>query len=176
MDLRFSALFINRTNRSGILKAGVIGGLNQTGNYRLDCRFNKMNLVQKIKRIAMYRDQVRLFREDAYEFLKQINKRTPDRSLINIDPPYYNKGPELYCSFYKHRDHVRLSRGVRRLQRPWMLTYDDTPEIADLYDDLPMFRKEINYSVQAKRVGVELMVLDAHLTRPPSLGSAKHRA
>ncbi|PPT86000.1 DNA methyltransferase [Xanthomonas arboricola pv. zantedeschiae] len=171
LDLGFSTLFLNRTNRSGILKAGVIGGLSQDGNYRLDCRFNKKDLIQKIRRIAMYRDQVKLYREDALDFLKKLPKRTPETSLINIDPPYYKKGPELYCSFYTHDDHVRLARGVRRLRRPWMLTYDDAPQIVELYDGLPLFRKQLNYSAQTKRVGVELLVLDENLKQPTSLSA-----
>lgn len=86
VELGFSTFFLNRTNRSGIIKAGVIGGINQNGNYLLDCRFNKADLIKKIRRIALYKDQVKLHREDAKTFLEKINKVTGKRSLINIDP------------------------------------------------------------------------------------------
>lgn len=162
-------LFLNRTNRSGILKAGVIGGLKQDGEYQLDCRFNKSDLIQKIQRIALYKDQVRLFGLDAEDFLKTLPKIASKSTLVNIDPPYYHKGPELYCNFYEHEDHVRLSRIVKKLKLPWMLTYDDASEIRELYVGLPIYNKELKYSAQIKRVGVELLILDPRLTLDGSI-------
>lgn len=173
VDLGFSTFFLNRTNRSGILKAGVIGGLSQSGDYQLDCRYNKADLIGKIRRIALYKDQVRLFREDAKAFLDGVSKLVSNTSLINIDPPYYKRGPELYCSFYDHADHVALSRSVKKLKRPWMLTYDYAPEIVALYESMPRFSKELNYSAQTKRVGVELLVLDQRLRPPTALRGAR---
>lgn len=164
LDLAYSTLFLNRTNRSGILKAGVIGGLNQDGEYLLDCRFNKSDLIQKIQRIALYKRQIRLFGLDAEDFLKKLPKMVGKTTLVNIDPPYYHKGPELYCSFYEAEDHARLSKVVRKSKLPWMLTYDDVKEIRELYAGLPTYSKELNYSAQIKRVGVELLILDPRLT------------
>ncbi|HGM5880694.1 DNA adenine methylase [Stenotrophomonas maltophilia] len=173
VDLGFSTFFLNRTNRSGILKAGVIGGVRQDGNYLLDCRFNKPDLINKIRRIAMYKDQIRLTKLDAKVFLQSVHKLVTKRCLINIDPPYYKRGPELYCSFYNHDDHAELSRAVKKLRRPWMLTYDDAPEIAQLYSSLRTYRKELNYSAQTKRVGVELLVLANGLELPACLDQAR---
>lgn len=169
LDLGFSTFFLNRTNRSGILKAGVIGGLQQSGEWRLDCRFKKDDLIEKIRRIALYRDQIRLTRLDAEIYLNTVPKALPKRSLINIDPPYYRKGPELYCSFYEHRDHVNLSKVIRKLKRPWMLTYDDAPEIRGLYAGLPISTKPLTYYAQVKRTGIELLVLDPSLLGPAEL-------
>jgi len=129
--------FLNRTNRSGILKAGVIGGLAQAGEWRLDCRFRKKNFIEKIRRIALYKDQITLTREDASTYLSSITKILPRYAFINIDPPYYRKGPELYCSFYEHADHKHLAQTIRKLRRPWMLTYDNASEIRALYEGLP---------------------------------------
>lgn len=173
MDLAFSTFFLNRTNRSGILKAGVIGGVGQNGTYLLDCRFNKADLIGKIQRIALYRGQVRLSRLDADAFLRTVPKLVGKKSLINIDPPYYKRGPELYCSFYDHADHVALSRTVKKLRRPWILTYDDAPEIRRLYDAQRTYRKELNYSAQTKRVGVELLVLGEGVSLPATFGRAE---
>lgn len=44
----FSTLFLNRKNRRGIINSGSIGGYNLNGNYKLDCRFNKINLINNI--------------------------------------------------------------------------------------------------------------------------------
>jgi len=171
LELAFSTLFLNRTNRSGILKAGVIGGKDQLGTYKLDCRFNKIDLIKKIQRIHIYREVIRLTQLDAEVCLKKWERDLPQRSLINIDPPYFNQGRDLYLSFYNPDDHTRLSKLVRTLKKPWMLTYDDTPEIAKLYAGLPMYRKSLVYYAQVKRRASELMVLSPELAPPPALPS-----
>lgn len=159
LALGFATLFLNRTNRSGIIKGGVIGGLKQDGDYKLDCRFNKADLVRKIRRIAAHADQIALYNLDANDFLKRVVPKTSKHTLVNLDPPYYCKGPELYTNFYGADDHAELARTVKKLKRPWMVTYDDAPEIRALYCQFPMFSSSLNYSAQDKKVGVELLVL-----------------
>lgn len=167
--LGFSTLFLNRTNRSGILKGGVIGGFAQQGTYKIDCRFNRADLIRKIRRIALYREQINLTCMDAVDFVSKIVPATGRRTLVNLDPPYFGKGPELYTNFYKHRDHERLAQSVSTIDRHWMVTYDDAPEIRRLYARYPKFLYGINYSAQMKRVGTELMVLDGRLRIPPTM-------
>lgn len=169
LDLAFATLFLNRTNRSGILKAGVIGGKNQTGNYKLDCRFNRDDLIHKIQRIHIYREVIRLSRFDAEKCLRKWSKELPRRALINIDPPYFTQGRDLYLSFYNPDDHARLATLVRNLPNPWMLTYDDAPEIASLYSGLPIYRKNLVYYAQVKRQASELLVLSPKLKPPAAL-------
>lgn len=172
LDQAFATFFLNRTNRSGIIKGGVIGGLSQEGDYLLDCRFKKPDLLGRIRRIALYREQIRLTKLDAEQFLSTSLKGLSKRSLVNIDPPYYSKGPGLYTSFYRHDDHVSLSRVVRKIKQPWMLTYDDAPQIREMYKGLPMATKSLNYYAQVKRVGVELMVLSPALAASPNKQAA----
>lgn len=168
-DLAFATLFLNRTNRSGILKGGVIGGKDQLGNYKLDCRFNKQELINKIQRIHLYREVIRVTCMDAEACMRQWTKYLPPRSLINIDPPYYAQGRDLYLSFYDPRDHARLARQVRDLRVPWMLTYDDVPEIETLYSGLPLYRKSLTYYAQVKRRASEILVIAPCLTPPRAL-------
>lgn len=169
LKIGFATLFLNRTNRSGIIGAGVIGGKEQTGNYKLDCRFNKPELIDKIKRIASYSEVVKLTRDDAKVSLDRWSKELPARSLINIDPPYFAKGQDLYTNFYNPSDHETLAAQIRRLKRPWMLTYDDTPEIEQLYAGLPVYRKGLVYYAQVKRRANELLVISPNLTPPACL-------
>ena len=168
-QLGCSTLFLNRTNRSGILKGGVIGGRGQTGDYLLDCRFNRTDLIRKIQRLALYKDQIHLSRADAEVYIKTVVAKLPDHSLTNIDPPYFGKGPGLYTSFYKPKDHTLLSQAVRAIKKPWMLTYDDAPEILDLYAGLPKLLKELSYTAQIKRIGIELLVMSKTLNWPDSV-------
>ncbi|WP_077344926.1 DNA adenine methylase [Comamonas kerstersii] len=169
LDLAFAVLFLNRTNRSGILKGGVIGGKSQTGNYKLDCRFNKEDIIKKIQRIHSCREVVKITRMDAEECLKVWEKQLPKKSLVNIDPPYYEQGRDLYLSFYHPEDHVRLAKLIRNLNCQWMLTYDDVPEIENLYKGLPIYRKGLTYYAQVKRKASELLVLSKNMIAPAEL-------
>ena len=126
LELGFSTFFLNRTNRSGIIKgAGVIGGLDQSSNYKIGCRYNVVELVKRIGRIAKYKERIHLSNLDAIEFIKACERDLKRVSFVFIDPPYYKKGSELYTSFYQDGDHVDLSEIVLQLNIPWILTYDD---------------------------------------------------
>ncbi|HEP2110139.1 TPA: DNA adenine methylase, partial [Streptococcus pyogenes] len=125
LTLGFSTLFLNRTNRSGIIKAGVIGGLKQDGNYKLDCRFNKEKTIKKIKLIASYKKQIKLYNMDAEKFIR-LNITKTKNSFTFFDPPYYTKGPGLYTNFYNHENHHSLSSTIKHYMsnKNWILTYD----------------------------------------------------
>lgn len=167
LTVGLSTFFLNRTNRSGIVKgAGVIGGLNQEGNYKIDCRFNRDELTRRVIRIAKYRSRIHLHRRDAIDFMQLMNDQLPVRSFLCVDPPYFNKGSSLYTSFYNCDDHAAVSQAVLGLERPWILTYDDTPEISHLYHARRQFGFDVNYSVQTKRVGTELLVASKGLKMP----------
>ncbi len=110
MTLGFAAFFLNRTNRSGIIKrGGVIGGLEQDGNYEIDCRFNKDELTRRILRIAKYRSRINLYRKDAIKFIDHVQKKLPSQTFLYLDPPYFHKGSQLYTSFYKNKDHQKVA-------------------------------------------------------------------
>ncbi|MEQ9247546.1 MAG: DNA adenine methylase [Nitratireductor sp.] len=166
LTLGFSAFFLNRTNRSGIIKGGgVIGGLDQSGNYKIDCRYNIEGLTRRIRRVARYKDRVHLTALDAIDFLADCAD-LPSNSLLFIDPPYFKKGPGLYTSFYKPTDHARLAAQVLQLTSPWIVTYDDVPQIRDLYRARSQFCFDIHYSLQEKRVGSELLIASQGLKLP----------
>lgn len=158
LKLGFSTLFLNRTNRSGIINGGVIGGLEQIGNYKLDCRFNKEKLIQKIRRIAKYRYRIHFYNLDAIEFLEIMSQTLPKNSFYCIDPPYYVKGSTLYTNAYAPDDHKLLAKVILKLKSPWILTYDDVPDIQKLYRSREQYRFHLNYSAANKRIGTELLV------------------
>lgn len=158
LTLGFATFFLNRTNRSGIIKgAGVIGGKNQTGNYKIDCRFNRTDLAEKICRIGKYKNRISLYRNDAAIFFTTSEGFSPS-TLFFIDPPYFVKGASLYTSFYKPHDHADVAEAVKRLPFPWLVTYDNAPEISELYQGCQQFSFNINYSLQVKRKGQELLI------------------
>ena len=163
LERGFSTFFLNRTNRSGIIKAGVIGGLSQTGNYKIDCRFNKSKLLEQIQKISKYRDSIFLTNYDAAEFNDEVLPRIENKCLVNIDPPYYVKGKGLYQNFFEHDDHFRLYESVKNISHPWIVTYDDTPEINDIYSEFSPKPFGLTYTAQEKRKGTEVIIHAPHL-------------
>jgi DNA adenine methylase len=177
MSIGFAAFFLNRTNRSGIIKnAGVIGGLEQDGNYTIDCRFNKEELARRIRRIRKYRGRINLYRMDAIKFIGLVEKKLPKDTFLCIDPPYFHKGSSLYTSFYKRKDHEKVADRILRLTSPWVLTYDYCDEIHALYTARRQFQYSLNYSAQEKRRGTELLIVSKGLRIPEALRASQvHR-
>lgn len=163
-ELGFSTFYLNRTNRSGILKGGIIGGKHQNSQYQIDCRFKKEKLIKKIQHIQKYREHVHLYNCDAAEFISKIESKFPENVFFCIDPPYYSKGHTLYTNYYQHSDHEKLAEVILNLDRPWMLTYDNSPTIAKLYESKALFNFSLKYSLARKRIGRELLVLSDKLT------------
>ena len=173
LALGFAAFFLNRTNRSGILNGGIIGGRDQTGPWKIDARYNAPELVHRIKSIAGMKDRIHLTRQDALRFLKSGVNRWPEKTLIYLDPPYYVKGRDLYYDFYEPKDHTRVAEFVRtgiRRQR-WIVSYDNEPAIIDLYKGSPHIIYDIGYSARSSRQGSEVMFFGEGLKVPPIVGS-----
>lgn len=172
LELGFATFFLNRTNRSGIIKgAGVIGGYRQLGKYKLDCRYNKPDLIRRIRRVAKYREQIHLYNCDALKFLNLMRPILSACSLMFIDPPYFNKGADLYTSFYKPEDHAKLAGTIGQIKTSWIVTYDEAPEIKRLYGRQRQSLYSLGYSVQTKRIGTELLIARKNLKLPDSIRS-----
>lgn len=172
LSLGFAAFYLNRTNRSGVIKgAGVIGGLNQEGPYKIDCRFNRDDLIRRIRRVAKYRKRIHLTNEDALRFLQKIEVELPDRTFLFIDPPYLKKGADLYTNFYCRNDHRKLSARVLSMRNPWIVTYDNDSYISELYRQRRQYNFDISYSLETKRKGTELLIVGKGLRLPLDLRS-----
>ncbi len=154
----FATFFLNRTNRSGILKAGVIGGKSQDGNYKLDARYHKENLSKRIEKVGHYRDRIKVYNLDALKLLEQADNLLSPDSLIYLDPPYYVKGQGLYRNFYIHEDHVRIREALDSVQSKWIVSYDNCDEIKDIYSGYRQEDYELNYSAYYKTKGSEVMI------------------
>ncbi|GGU53737.1 restriction endonuclease subunit M [Pseudomonas laurentiana] len=164
----FATLFINRTNRSGILKGGVIGGKAQTGTYKLDARFNKEMIAARLERIGLHTNSITVHQEDAYSLLSKVSELLPDRSLIYLDPPYYVKGRDLYRNFYKHDDHLQIAQLLQlsEFNRQWVVSYDNAPQICEMYSKTEALKYGLHYTAQARYVGDEVMFFKNSLQIP----------
>lgn len=156
-SLGFATFFLNRCNRAGILLANPIGGLMQNSTNKIDARFKKKILISKIQAIAEQKRRIRLFNLDALDFIMEL-KKTRQKTLVYFDPPYYKKGELLYLNHYRHKDHENLCKQIVNCRMPWLLSYDDQPEITGLYRGVQTYRRNLQYSVAAPSVGRELII------------------
>lgn len=162
----FATFYLNRTNRSGILKAGVIGGKTQNGAYKLDARFNKERLSSLIQRIANYATNIHVYNLDALELLKKVDQILPQPSLIYLDPPYYIKGQGLYRNFYNHDDHVQICEALGKIEIPWIVSYDNCDEIKSIYQNYRQDEYFLSYCAYNKTKGSEVMIYGKNILRP----------
>lgn len=162
----FSAFYLNRTNRSGILKAGVIGGKAQSGKYKLDARFNKERLAKQIQRIAEYSSRIHVYNLDALELLGKTDQLLPNPSLIYLDPPYYVKGQGLYRNFYNHDDHVQICEVLGKIEIPWIVSYDNCEEIKSIYHKYRQDEYFLSYCAYNKTKGSEVMIYGNNIRIP----------
>jgi len=167
LEVGFSTFFLNRTNRSGIITGGVIGGQKQNGKWKLGARFNKKNLIDRIRKISRYRDRINLYRLDASEFITNVLPTIDQKAFVYLDPPYFSKGKGLYENSYEHEDHVRISDLIRnRLKKKWLVSYDFTPEICRLYEDFTQITYGIHYSAADRYRGSEVIIYPNDLKVP----------
>jgi DNA adenine methylase len=164
----FATLFLNRTNRSGIIASGgMIGGAAQDGQWKLNARYNKGELIRRIEAIARFRDRISLHRSDAADLLKKLLPVLPKRTLLYLDPPYYVKGQRrLYANFYEHKDHEEIAKLVTDSNRPWVVSYDDVREIRALYSHHRSIRYQLGYSACERYRGSEVMYFSDGLSIP----------
>ena len=166
LELGFSTFFLNRTNVSGVLKGGIIGGLSQQGNYPITARFNKNELIKRISAIAEKRTSITLHCLDAIDLLNTIKGTINAHSLIYFDPPYYVKGKGLYRNFYTDKDHANIASSIKKLRTPWICSYDNVPEIRKLYKRIQKYVYDINYSAKSHCFGKEVIFFSRNLTIP----------
>ena len=131
-ELAKSTFFLNRTNISGVIKGGAIGGLAQTGKYKIDVRFNKPDLIDRIQKIVTVKNRISVSNFDGIKFITKLDRKK-EKIFIYLDPPYYQKGADLYMNFYSKEDHKKLSMKVHQLHKKWIVSYDNNEFIMNLY-------------------------------------------
>lgn len=185
LELGFSTFFLNRTNRSGILSAGVIGGKDQTGPYKMDARYNKTDLIERIESIADYAERITLTNKDAVKLVKSLSglnglsSLNGSKTLLYLDPPYYIKGRDLYLNYYTDDDHRQIARAISAYPGKWLISYDAVPFLKELYKDYRQREYYLSYSAGNPSKGKEIMVYSDGLVVPEGeivrVGKSKRR-
>ena len=169
LELGFSTLFLNRTNRSGIISGGIIGGVDQTGEYKIDCRFNKVELIKRIRQIAERKKYIRVYNLDAISLVHKIEKQSSkdlNNALIYFDPPYYKKGGSLYLNHYIKSDHKDVAGAISLLNYKWVVSYDNVPEIQELYKQFRNIEYSLKHTAHSARDGGEGLFFQDSLIIP----------
>ena len=173
LELGFAAFFLNRTNRSGILNGGMIGGFKQQGAYKIDARYNKDTLIKRIQKIAKKKDQITVTNYECFSFMdyiKKSGKLKNEKILVYFDPPYVINGKRLYENYYEMNDHKALAKKlIEDVEYPWFLTYDKTDMIKEWYNGLTMKTFKIDYSANIHRKGMEMMICNKQLKLPTQM-------
>lgn len=170
LKLGFSTFFLNRTNRSGIINGGIIGGIKQKGNYKINCRFNKEDLIGRIKLIALYKKSIHLYKLDALDLIDNIVKEKRNKNVIfYFDPPYFLKGQSLYMNSYEPDDHKKVSEKIRNIENAqWIVSYDNVPQIQTLYKNKNIQKKNYSFihTAYKPRLGEEVLFFSKGLIVP----------
>ncbi|MDP2718399.1 MAG: DNA adenine methylase, partial [Dehalococcoidia bacterium] len=176
LELGFSTFFLNRSNRSGIINGGVIGGKRQDGPWKIDARYNKTDLIARIEKISRFADHISLYNLDAAKFIAKIIPNLPLQSIIYLDPPYYNKGSDLYENHYCYNDHVKISSLLSSVMQKWIVSYDNTPEIKVMYQNYRSIPYKLSYSAADRYSGAEIMFFSDNLKIPNTDNPVKVKA
>lgn len=168
LELGFSTLFLNRTNHSGIINGGPIGGYKQQGDYRVNCRFNKEEIKLRIKNIASHKRDIKLYNKDALDLIDNIEKEIENKNVIcYFDPPYYQKASTLYMNHYSGDNHRIVSDRIKRIKGvKWIVSYDNVPEIKELYRGYESKEYSFNHTAYKIREGKEILIFNFNIENP----------
>jgi len=171
LRLGFATFFLNRTNRSGILNARPIGGLQQTGAWKIDARFNRTNLAWRIRELGNYRNRVTILEEDGIQLVARF---LDQQHFVYADPPYLQRGSDLYLNALTWEDHQRLAKALRSARSRWMVTYDDDPRVHELYPTQRRAAFSIAHTAAEPYVGRELAVFGNAVDLDGLVGLGRH--
>lgn len=157
LALGFAFFYLNRTNRSGVLRGGVIGGLKQIGTYKIDARFNRRALIDRVRSIGNLKEQIVVSNTDGRAVILEVAE--DKNTFMYIDPPYVKAGSQLYLNSFEHRDHAALAKVVNTVSDAhWLVTYDTSPLIEQLYAGKFQREYALNYSARYPGTADELMI------------------
>lgn len=166
-EIAQSTFYLNRTNISGVIKGGPIGGIKQKGKYKIDARFNKSDLISRIERISKFSSRISITNLDGLSFINHVNSKQSN-TFIYIDPPYVQKGAGLYMNYFQKKDHIKLSKKINQITQPWLVSYDNHDLILNLYEKRQKLVYQISQST-SNRIGNEILIFPDKLQYEQSL-------
>lgn len=165
-DLAFATLFLNRTNYSGIINAGPIGGRQQKSKWNVQARFNKKIIIERLEKIKKFKNQIEIKNLDGITLLKKLQK---NNYFVFLDPPYYQKGQFLYLNHYVEKDHQDLLKFLEKTSLKWVMTYDNVSYIRNLYEKFNKKEFTLNHSAFKSKEGKEIIIFADNIEQPSTI-------
>lgn len=165
VDIGFKKLAIHQISYSGLgtKSGGPLGGIDQQSKYKIDCRWSPKTLCKKIDNLHKLISKFVIHDNECSNLdFQQLLDDTTDIALVYLDPPYFVKGNDLYQCGFTYEDHVRLAESLRYTKHSWVLSYDDCPEIRELYQWAFIEELSVNYTINGSRAKKELLIYKAN--------------
>lgn len=178
-EAALKCLYLNRTSFNGIIhKSGPLGGWGQTKR-TVGVRFNREKLALRIRELSELRNRVHVVSNNNWDSF--CDRMLPvNKSFFYLDPPYYHKADALYGYYFDNAEHIRLQNYLTAFKSPWMLSYDDAPEIRALYQGRSLKARIIDstYSTHpmggASHIGREVLYSNLPKLPAPDKGIVVH--
>lgn len=155
--LGFMKLAIHQISYSGlgVKSGGPLGGKNQKSIYSIDCRWSPKYLCKKIDNLnrKLSSNNVLITNLDYSDILHQS-----EDSIVYLDPPYYEKGDQLYLHYFNENDHVNLMNLLKISNYDWVLSYDNHEYIRNIYDWSNIDILNANYTINTVTNKTELLI------------------
>jgi DNA adenine methylase len=141
-DQALTCFFLNRTSFSGILeaRAGPIGGKQQDSKYKIDCRFNRQVLIERIMEASLLKDKVYAVWDCSWiDGIQKIRELQDKKELSTkdvffyLDPPFFEEANALYRYYFNSQDHEMLRDSLLELADKFILSYDSAEQVEALY-------------------------------------------
>jgi DNA adenine methylase len=152
INLGFKKLVLHQISYSGLgVKAGgPIGGKNQSSKYDVSCRWNSKKIIQKIKEIKKESfNKVINFTNNSFEDID-----FGENNFLYLDPPYYEKGNELYQYGFTQKQHENLYQILNTTKNYWILSYDNNSYIKEMYKSYNIEDFDAKYSITQNRENI----------------------
>ena len=152
VDVGFKKLAIHQISYSGlgVKSGGPLGGKEQKSKYKIDCRWSPNYMEKKLKNVhEQFKGITRVTNSDFSAMIEDVSVK----AFIYLDPPYYVKGGELYHHSFGEADHIRMAEMLKNTKHSWVLSYDDCPEVRELYRWARIEAFDANYTINGVHTG-----------------------
>ncbi len=155
VDYGFKKLAIHQISYSGLgtKSGGPLGGRDQKSAYKIDCRWSPTYICKKIDALNTKFSELTIRNNTCTNLdFAQLIEDDSCPAVIYLDPPYYDKGSNLYQDGFEEEDHKRLADCLKKTDHQWILSYDDCPEIRRYYNWANIeIIDGVNYSITATK-------------------------
>ncbi len=161
VEVGFEALVLNRISFSGlgVMSGGPLGGRHQNGKCKIGSRWNAKRLCHEVDEAHRLLSSVEIMGGacTCLDFAEVLRVGS-ETVLLYLDPPYHDKGGQLYRFPFLWGDHERLARLLRGSRHRWLLSYDNCQAIRNLYYWATVDEVRVAYSVNGCHCSTELLI------------------